>query len=41
MQTHWPKPLVAANGPMRADKIEGAALGMGDWGEELVAANQG
>ena len=28
----WPKPLVEVSGPMRADKIEGAALGMGDWG---------
>lgn len=28
----WPKALHPAQGPMRADKIEGAALGMGEWG---------
>ena len=30
----WPKTLVPAEGPMRADKIDGAAEGMGAWGEE-------
>ena len=29
----WPKVLTSARGPMRADKLDGAVLGMGDWGE--------
>lgn len=28
----WPKVLQAATGPIRADKLEGAAAGMGEWG---------
>ncbi|MEM7216748.1 MAG: MaoC family dehydratase [Pseudomonadota bacterium] len=28
----WPRALRDANGPMRADKVAGAALGMGDYG---------
>ena len=30
----WPKALVPAEGPMRADKVAGAAEGMGSWGTE-------
>ncbi len=38
----WPKRLQPALGPMRADKLEGAALGMGQWGEQLQSlASQG
>ena len=33
----WPRPLKDAHGPMRADKLEGAAIGMGDWGIESRA----
>jgi hypothetical protein len=33
----WPKPLLQANGPMRRDKLDGAAEGMGKWGEETRA----
>ena len=33
----WPKALKPAVGPMREDKVDGAALGMGDWGAELQA----
>ena len=38
----WPKKLVDASGPMRRDKLDGAAEGMGDYGEatcELHAQN--
>jgi acyl dehydratase len=28
----WPKPLKDAQGPIRADKLDGAAAGMGEWG---------
>lgn len=30
----WPKPLTPASGPMRKDKLDGAAEGMGQWGEQ-------
>ncbi|MBM4206285.1 MAG: hypothetical protein FJ194_19445 [Gammaproteobacteria bacterium] len=33
MSAAWPKILKEARGPIRADKLEGAAAGMGDWGE--------
>lgn len=33
----WPKPLASVNGPMRADKLDGAAEGMGEWGAETRA----
>ena len=33
----WPRPLKDAHGPMRSDKLEGAAIGMGDWGIESRA----
>ncbi len=33
----WPKPLLQASGPMREDKLDGAAEGMGKWGEETRA----
>ncbi|MFT4713227.1 MAG: acyl dehydratase [Candidatus Azotimanducaceae bacterium] len=33
----WPRHLKDANGPMRADKLAGAAIGMGDWGRESRA----
>ncbi|NKC01315.1 MAG: hypothetical protein GKR90_22840 [Pseudomonadales bacterium] len=31
----WPKALVPTSGPMRQDKLAGAAEGMGVWGEQL------
>lgn len=34
MTETWPKPLQSARGPIRADKLDGAAEGMGDWGAE-------
>ncbi len=37
MQNEWPKPLQIASGPMRRDKLEGAAQGMGRWGAETGA----
>lgn len=33
----WPRPLKEARGPIREDKLDGAAQGMGDWGEALQA----
>ncbi len=33
----WPRQLKDAHGPMRADKLAGAAIGMGDWGTESRA----
>lgn len=30
----WPKRLTPASGPMRADKLDGAAAGMGQWGAQ-------
>jgi len=42
MSDIWPKPLQNTHGPMRADKLDGAAEGMGDWGPETRAlANEG
>ncbi len=32
----WPKPLAEASGPMRRDKLDGAAEGMGDHGSATV-----
>lgn len=38
----WPKTLQPASGPMRADKLDGAAQGMGSYGEQTrVLAAQG
>ena len=33
----WPKRLEGASGPMRVDKLDGAAEGMGEWGRETCA----
>ena len=33
----WPKALADASGPMRRDKLDGAAEGMGDWGPQTRA----
>jgi acyl dehydratase len=33
----WPRPLHDSRGPMRADKLDGAAAGMGSWGAETQA----
>ena len=35
--TDWPRPLADAHGPIREDKLDGAAEGMGDWGAETRA----
>ena len=35
--TDWPRPLADARGPIRADKLDGAAEGMGAWGAETRA----
>ena len=35
--SEWPRQLIAATGPMRAEKIDGAADGMGEWGQETRA----
>ena len=37
MSDGWPKVLQPAQGPMRADKLDGAAEGMGAWGPESQA----
>ncbi|MEM7001982.1 MAG: MaoC family dehydratase [Pseudomonadota bacterium] len=37
MSDSWPKPLQAATGPFRAEKLAGAAQGMGAHGEQLQA----
>jgi len=37
MPTSWPKALSSAKGPIRRDKLDGAALGMGEWGAETRA----
>lgn len=37
MTGNWPKLLKEAHGPMRADKLDGAAAGMGTFGAETVA----
>jgi acyl dehydratase len=37
MTENWPKTLVSAAGPIRADKLDGAAEGMGEWGAETRA----
>ena len=37
MNDAWPKALVDARGPMRVDKLDGAAEGMGDWGAHCRA----
>lgn len=34
MAQAWPRQLTPVQGPMRADKLEGAALGMGAYGEQ-------
>ncbi len=33
----WPRALKNASGPIRLDKLDGAAEGMGDWGDETCA----
>ncbi len=35
--TDWPRPLTDAQGPIRTDKLDGAAEGMGEWGTETRA----
>ena len=35
--TDWPRPLADARGPIREDKLDGAAEGMGDFGAETRA----
>ena len=37
MSSTWPKKLQPAHGPMRADKLDGAAQGMGRYGEQTRA----
>lgn len=37
MASAWPKALQDAGGPMRADKLDGAALGMGEYGAQTRA----
>jgi len=37
MAQAWPKALHEAHGPMRADKLDGAAAGMGKWGMQTRA----
>ncbi len=37
MTSNWPKALTEARGPIRRDKLDGAALGMGEWGAETRA----
>ena len=35
--TDWPRPLADAHGPIREDKLDGAAEGMGAWGAQTRA----
>ncbi len=37
MSGMWPKPLQETRGPIRTDKLEGAAAGMGVWGAQTQA----
>jgi acyl dehydratase len=37
MTDTWPKPLLDVSGPLRTDKLDGAAEGMGEWGEQTRA----
>lgn len=37
MSTDWPRALKAASGPIRKDKLDGAILGMGQWGAQMGA----
>ena len=37
MTNNWPKMLISATGPIRRDKLDGAALGMGEWGAQTRA----
>lgn len=37
MAAVWPKQLAPASGPIRADKLDGAAQGMGQWGAQTRA----
>ena len=37
MTSAWPKQLAPAHGPMRTDKLDGAAAGMGRWGVQTRA----
>lgn len=37
MPATWPRPLREVRGPIRADKLDGAAAGMGAWGPETQA----
>ena len=33
----WPRSLIPASGPIRAEKLDGAAAGMGEWGDATRA----
>ena len=37
MSGSWPRPLRDSRGPFRADKLDGAAAGMGAWGSQAQA----
>lgn len=37
MTAPWPRPLQDVRGPIPAEKLDGAAAGMGDWGPEMRA----
>jgi acyl dehydratase len=37
MSGSWPRALRESRGPIRADKLDGAAAGMGSWGEQTRA----
>jgi len=37
MHATWPRPLRESKGPIRAEKLDGAAVGMGEWGAETRA----
>lgn len=37
MRESWPRPLRDSKGPIRTDKLDGAAEGMGEWGAETRA----
>jgi acyl dehydratase len=37
MSGSWPRPLRDSRGPFRADKLDGAAAGMGTWGAQAQA----
>lgn len=37
MSQSWPRPLRESQGPIRAEKLDGASAGMGEWGAETRA----